>query len=201
MSHETLIALVLFVAVSSVTPGPNNIMLLTSGLTVGLRRTLPLWSGIQVGFLVMFGVIAAGMGALFTAFPQSYVILKWGGAAWILWLAYKIAMADPTPVNSEDAEAPLGFRGAAAFQWINPKSWVFAISTLGTYTDPTHYGLTAGMIMLVIVLVGVPIGSLWAVAGVMLRQVLSTRERVRVFNILMGVALALTVLPMVFKTS
>lgn len=202
MSHDTFLALLVFIAVSAGTPGPNNLMLLTSSLQVGLYSTLPLWFGIQLGFIIMFMVIAGGLGFLFQAYPVTYTILKWGGVAWILWLSWKVATADPAPIgHEEDATPPMGFWGAIAFQWINPKSWVFALSTLGTYGDVSNYWLSAAIILAAIVGVGMPVGSLWALAGVALRRMLSTRERMKAFNWVMGIALALSVLPMVVKGS
>lgn len=202
MTHDTFLTLSFFVAVSAGTPGPNNLMMLTSSLQVGLYRTLPLWFGIQLGFVILFVVVASGLGFLFQAYPQTYTVLKWGGVVWLLYLSWKVAAADPAPIgHEEEAEPPMGFLGAIAFQWINPKSWVFALSTLAAYGDPLHYWRSIAVILAVIVAVGMPVGSLWALAGVALRRLLSTRERMRVFNRGMGVALALSVLPMVVKTS
>jgi threonine/homoserine/homoserine lactone efflux protein len=124
----------LFAISTSITPGPNTLMLLASGVNFGFRRTLPHMLGIAVGFPAMIMAIGLGLGGLFEAYPRSHVILKYVGMAYLLWLAWKVATAE----RAEDAayeSKPFGFFQAAAFQWVNPKAWTVSVSAIATYTN------------------------------------------------------------------
>lgn len=132
MRQDVLYALILFCFVSGVTPGPNNVMLMSSGVNFGFRRTLPHLLGVVLGFALMVALIGLGLDAIFAHVPQLLPIMRWAGAAYMLWLAWRIANSGP--VRDGDARGrPLGFFGAAAFQWINPKAWAIAISALTAY--------------------------------------------------------------------
>src|SRR5580704_13201736 len=124
MSHSLLIAFVIFATVMFITPGPNNIMVLSSGLTYGFRRSLPHIAGITIGFAFMVGAVGLGFGTIFIAYPVLQTILKYAGAAYLIYLAAMIAMSGP-PKPGEAGRGPLTFWGAAMFQWVNVKSWVF----------------------------------------------------------------------------
>ena len=124
MSHSLLIAFVMFATVMFFTPGPNNIMLLSSGLTYGFRRTLPHVAGITIGFAFMVGAVGLGLGTIFISYPVLQTILKYAGAAYLIWLAAAIAMSGPVTPGQDNARGPMTFWGAAMFQWINAKGWV-----------------------------------------------------------------------------
>src|SRR5580693_5640749 len=133
MSQSLLIAFLLFTLVMSFTPGPNNIMLLSSGLTYGFRRTLPHMAGVIVGGSFMIAAVGIGLGAVFVAYPVLKTILKYAGAAYLIYLAIGIAMSGATKLGQDNRRGPMTFWGAAMFQWINVKAWVMIIGTITVY--------------------------------------------------------------------
>ncbi len=198
MNSELLLALVLFSTVASITPGPNNLMLLTSGVNVGFQRTLPHLAGVWIGFFVMLLAVGGGLGEVFQRWPSLYVWLKWCGAAYLLYLAWRVATAAaPTPTEStRGAQRVLGFWGAVAFQWINPKAWVMAVSAFSLYFVPGSGLLTVLLIALVIALVNLPCVSLWALCGAHLRGFLQRPRNLRLFNGGMALLLVLSLVPL-----
>ena len=130
MSQSLLIAFVMFATVMFFTPGPNNIMLLSSGLTYGFRRTLPHAAGITIGFAFMVGAVGLGLGTIFITYPVLQTILKYAGIAYLIYLAVHIAMSGPATPDQDNARGPMTFWGAAMFQWINVKGWVMAIGII-----------------------------------------------------------------------
>jgi threonine/homoserine/homoserine lactone efflux protein len=133
MSHSLLIAFVIFAVVMFFTPGPNNIMLLSSGLTYGFRRTVPHIAGVTFGFAFMVGAVGVGLGAVFIAYPVLQTILKYLGVAYLIYLAAMIAMSEPVEPDQEGGRGPMTFWGAAMFQWVNAKGWVMVIGTITAY--------------------------------------------------------------------
>src|SRR5260370_4731530 len=133
MSQPLLIAFVIFAAVMFFTPGPNNIMLLSSGLTYGFRRSIPHIAGIAIGFAFMVGTVGLGLGAVFIAYPVLQTILKYAGAAYLVYLAAVIAMSGPVAPGQDNARGPMTFWGAAVFHWVNAKGWVMVIGTITAY--------------------------------------------------------------------
>lgn len=188
---EFLGPLITFAVATSVTPGPNNIMLTASGANFGFRRTVPHMLGIVTGFTIMVAAIGLGLSQIFERFPLIHQVLRYGGAAYLLYLAYRIARAAPaTPDAAEPVGRPLGFLQAALFQWVNPKSWLMAVGAISTYT--TAGGdliLESVMIALIFGAIGVPAVALWAALGVAIARVLQTRWALRAFNIAMALLL------------
>ena len=138
MSHELAAAFIVFAVATLFTPGPNNIMLMASGLNFGLSRTVPHGFGVPLGFGFMVLVVGFGLGAFFAAFPIAYQVLKYVGAAYLLYLAWRIATA--AGVHNENARArPFTFFQAAAFQWVNAKAWVMAIGAVTAYAGITSF--------------------------------------------------------------
>jgi threonine/homoserine/homoserine lactone efflux protein len=133
MSQQLLFAFVVFAAVMFFTPGPNNIMVLSSGLTYGFRRTVPHIAGITFGFAFMVGAVGLGLGTVFIAYPVLQTILKYAGAAYLIYLAVIIAMSGPPKPDEDDGGGPMTFWGAAMFQWVNAKGWVMVIGTITAY--------------------------------------------------------------------
>src|SRR3981081_1176538 len=123
MSQSLLLAFIVFATVMFFTPGPNNVMLLSSGLTYGFRRTLPHMAGITIGFAFMVGAVGLGLGTVFIAYPVLQTILKYAGAAYLVYLAAVIAMSGPAKSDGDVGRGPMTFWGAAVFQWINIKGW------------------------------------------------------------------------------
>jgi threonine/homoserine/homoserine lactone efflux protein len=195
MSTDVLLALAAFAFVSSVTPGPNNFMLLASGVNFGFIRTIPHMCGIAFGFCLLLLAVGFGLGALLTAYPPLHLALKVVGGAYLLYLAWRIATARSIKERS-GKDAPMTFLEAAAFQWVNPKAWVLAVTAMAIYTDPARPFVTVLLVTLVFGLVNWPSVSIWAAFGVMLRQFLADPVRLKWFNIAMGVLLAFSLVPL-----
>ena len=198
MTVDALMALALFALVSSITPGPNNVMLLTSGVNFGFRATLPHMLGISIGFAVMVLGIGVGLAGLFTVFPWLYSLLKWAGAAYLLYLAWKIANAGPPESSGQAVKngGPMSFLGAAAFQWVNPKAWVMSLGALSTYVPATGSVLVVALAALVCAMINFPSIGVWALFGAKLRHLLRVERNLRIFNYSMALLLVLSLYPM-----
>ena len=194
MRFGILYALIVFCFVSAITPGPNNLMLLTSGVNFGFRRTIPHMLGVGLGFALMVGLVGIGLDATFSRFPALLPIMRYAGVAYMLWLAAKLALAGPVG-DAEYSGNPLGFFGAAAFQWINPKAWVIAVSALTAYAVSENYAHTVVIVALVFGLVTMPCIAAWVLFGTAMRRVLSNPRFVRPFNIAMALLLVASIVP------
>ncbi len=190
---DILLALVVFCVVSSVTPGPNNLMLMASGVNYGVRRTLPHLLGVSFGFALMVALVGLGLDALFRFAPWAFSVMKYAGAAYLLWLAAKIARAGVVK-DGAAAGRPLGFLGAAAFQWINPKGWVIAVSALTAYAASEDYATSVAVVALVY-LACLPCSALWVVFGAAMRRFLANDRHARAFNWTMAALLVASILP------
>ena len=196
MSHQLLLAFIVFAIVMFFTPGPNNIMLLSSGLTYGFRPTVPHILGITFGFSFMVGAVGVGLGAVFLAYPVLQTILKWGGVAYLVYLAAAIAMSDPVkPEDGGRRKGPMTFIGAAMFQWINAKGWVMVISTITAYAAIAAFPLNIAIQVAISLALGVLSCTTWALFGSALRPLLSSRRAVRIFNIVMALLLLASLIP------
>jgi threonine/homoserine/homoserine lactone efflux protein len=194
MTPELLLAFVLFAFATAGTPGPNNMMLLASGANFGFRRTVLHILGISCGLGFMVLAMGFGLGGLFRAYPVLHEVLRWVGAAYMLWLAWKIAMS--SSVGDREMGKPMTFLQAAAFQWVNPKAWAMALSTVTTYTPEgsgwTIVPLLAGTFMLV----GAPCSAAWAGFGQGLRPFLDRPAVLRTFNVTMAALLVVSLYPL-----
>lgn len=196
MSSDTFAALIAYAFVTSITPGPNNLMLLASGVNFGFRRTIPHMLGIGIGFTVLLLCVGLGLGALLTAFPQLHTALKLAGGAYLLYLAWRIAMSGGPGQGRQAKGRPMRFLEAAAFQWVNPKAWVMAVSAMAIYTDPKSPFVSVLIVSLAFGAVNLPSVSSWAGFGMALRGFLADPVRLRWFNIVMAVLLVLSLVPM-----
>jgi threonine/homoserine/homoserine lactone efflux protein len=196
MSSEVFLALFVYAFVTSITPGPNNFMLLASGVNFGFVRTIPHMLGIAVGFLILLLGVGFGLGAVLTAFPALHIALKAAGGAYLLYLAWKIGTSRSLGKDGETKARPMRFIEAAAFQWVNPKAWVMAITAMAVYTNQERPFLSVLLISFAFAIVNLPSVSTWAGFGMALRGFLSDPVRLKWFNIAMGVLLAATLWPM-----
>ena len=196
MSLDQFMALTVFCFVSSITPGPNNFMLLASGVNFGFRRSLPHMAGVAIGFLWLILAVGFGLGALLTLYPPLHSALRIAGGAYLLYLAWKIANARALSDGKDGTAKPLTFFQAAMFQWVNPKAWVMAVTAMAVYTDPARPFLSVILVGAVFALVNAPCISSWTLFGVAMRQFLSDPVRLKWFNITMGLALAATLWPL-----
>jgi threonine/homoserine/homoserine lactone efflux protein len=195
MSHSLLIAFVIFAAVMFFTPGPNNIMLLSSGLTHGFRPTLPHIAGITVGFAFMVGAVGLGLGTIFIAYPVLQTIVKYAGVAYLIYLAAIIAMSEPVSPDQDNRRGPMTFWGAASFQWINAKGWVMVIGTITAYAAIAAYPWNIAIQVGLSLILGALSCTAWALFGSSLRPVLTSRSIVRAFNIVMALLLLASLYP------
>jgi threonine/homoserine/homoserine lactone efflux protein len=198
MPLDLLLALGTFAFVASITPGPNNLMLLTSGVNFGFARTLPHMLGVGFGFVFMILCIGFGVGQLFAAFPVLYTVLKVLSVIYMLWLAWKIANAGPIKAAASGSGAkPMGFWAAAAFQWVNPKAWAMALAAVANYTIPSAYLYSVGVMAAVFGAVNIPSIAVWAGFGAVMSDVLRDPLRVQIFNIGMALALIGSLYPVI----
>jgi threonine/homoserine/homoserine lactone efflux protein len=196
MSPDLLLPLCGFAAVSSITPGPNNTMILASGLNYGFARSLPHLFGICCGFAFMIFATGLGLHAVFEQLPLLQTILKYAGALYLLWLAWKLAHAAPMTGAQAGGARPMGFWGAAAFQWVNPKAWVMTIGALTTYLPPGFQLPDVALLAGVFWCVGMLCVGSWAAFGVAMRRVLQDARSVRIFNMVMALLLVATLYPL-----
>ena len=195
MSQPLLIAFILFAAVMFFTPGPNNVMLLSSGLTYGFRRTLPHIAGITIGFAFMVGAVGVGLGTVFVAYPVLQIMLKYLGVAYLIYLAAVIAMSEPVAPDQENRRGPMTFWGAAMFQWINAKGWVMVIGTITAYAAIASFPWNIAIQVALSLILGAASCTAWALFGTALRPILTAPKAVRAFNIVMAVLLLASLYP------
>ncbi len=191
-----------FVVAMSATPGPNNAMVTASGAVWGLRRTMPHVVGISIGFPLMVLTVALGAGELLRANPWAQEGLRWLGAAYMLWLAVKIARARPEAVGEQDPRSgrPLSLWQAALFQWVNPKAWVAAIGAVVTYTTGGSALLgEASALAAMFLLVSVPVLLFWTLVGVGAARLLRTPRAMRRFSLAMAGLLVLSLVPLLLE--
>jgi threonine/homoserine/homoserine lactone efflux protein len=191
---EILIPLTLFAIAGTVTPGPNNVMLTASGSTFGFRRTVPHMLGITLGFPVMVIAVGLGLGEIFTRYPSLHWALKFIGAAYLLYLAWRIAQASG-PENGEASGRPLTFLEAAGFQWVNPKAWMLAVSSIPAFTTVNgNYYLELGIIAFVFAAICLPSCAAWCMFGMAIRRLVSSPGAARAINLTLAALVALSVI-------
>ena len=195
MSQPLLIAFVVFAAVMFFAPGPNNIMVLSSGLTYGFRRTVPHIAGITIGFAFMVGAVGLGFGTVFIAYPVLQTILKYAGAAYLIYLAAAIALSEPVTPGQDNRRGPMTFWGAAMFQWVNVKGWVMVIGTITAYAGIASFPWNIAIQVGLSLMLGAVSISTWTLAGSSLRSVMTSPKAVRAFNIVMAVLLLASLYP------
>jgi threonine/homoserine/homoserine lactone efflux protein len=190
MVTEQAIGFFLFAVVAAITPGPSNLIVTSTGAAVGILRGLPALAGVSVGMGLMIFVVALGLGSLVLGHPLIILLLKVSGAGFLLWLAWKIAIAGRSDITID--KEPIGFWGAFAFQWVNPKSWLVSVSAIGIYLHTqASNALTQSLFFgLLFVVASLPSCFVWLAFGANLQRFLRTTRTARVFNIVMGVLLA-----------
>lgn len=191
METASLTALALYAFVMSITPGPNNVMLTTSGLIFGLRRTWPHILGIPFGVAVQLTLVGLGLGAVFALEPRIQICLKVIGTFYLLWLAYKLWRA--AEVGETDIAKPITFLQAAAFQFVNPKAWLIAVTVIAAFVSPGDgYTARIALVCAVFAVIGTPCMAVWAAFGAGLRQVLRDPMKLRLINRTMAALAAAT---------
>jgi threonine/homoserine/homoserine lactone efflux protein len=197
---EQLFALVAFSVTSFFTPGPNNVMLLTSGVNHGFRRTIPHMTGVTIGFSLMTVLVAFGLGSVFRAAPRIHDVVEVIGVLYLLWLSWKIATAPTAQGISTDGVAtaakPFTFLQAAAFQWVNAKGWVMVVSVVSIWVpegpEATRW---IALIFAIFIAIGAASSATWAALGSMIARWFADPARLRLFNIAMAVLLVASLWP------
>jgi threonine/homoserine/homoserine lactone efflux protein len=200
MPTEMLLALMSYAFVMSITPGPNNVLLLASGVNFGFRRTIPHMVGISCGVVVMLLIVGLGVGQLLTANATVYLGLRVLSVVYLLWLAWKIANSGPVSTAGDNqAGQPMTFFQGALFQWVNPKAWAMALTATTAFTVPGNYQQSLVIMALVFGLVNVPSVGTWAGFGVILRSFLQNPRTLRLFNVTMALLLVASLVPGLFE--
>ncbi|NAR85749.1 LysE family translocator [Acinetobacter haemolyticus] len=193
MSLLTFFSFIVYSTVTSITPGPNNIMLAASGLNFGLKRSIPLILGIGFGFGVMVILVGYGIGAALGSSPLLYEILKIIGISYLLYLAYKIYRAGSIKTDTK-VDKPLSFMGAALFQWVNPKAWIMAMGAITTYSSANSRLVEFVFIGVIFGLVSIPSVGVWAYMGEKLKMIVNHPRKVQLFNTVMALLLVASVI-------
>ena len=196
MMLDTLPALALFALVTSVTPGPNNLMLMASGANFGFRRTVPHMLGVSLGFVLLTFVVGVGLAGLFQTYPLTRTAMEVVSVFYMLWLAWKIAHA-AAPQDRQAGGTPMTFLQAAAFQWVNPKAWAMATNAVTLYT-PDRSLWAVALVALIFGAINLPSVSLWTLTGQQLRRVLTNPRRLTIFNWTMAGLLVLSLVPVLW---
>jgi threonine/homoserine/homoserine lactone efflux protein len=194
MPPELLLPLTSFCFVSSITPGPNNMMLLSSGATFGLRRTVPHIIGISGGCALMVLVLGWALSGVVGRAPGLFTALHIVSTLYLLWLAWRIARSSG-PHGAGARARPLNMLDAAGFQWVNPKAWAMVLGAVTSFARPDHLLVDVPLIALVLMAIGLPCIALWAGSGQMLRRFLSDARALRAFNLGMAALLVASLLP------
>ncbi|RON00981.1 lysine transporter LysE [Pseudomonas brassicacearum] len=200
LSLDLLLGFALFALVTSITPGPNNTMLLASGVNFGFNRSIPHMLGITCGFFILVLAVGFGLGAVFQTYPVLYSVLRYVGAGYLLYLAWKIAHSGPVSEAEQGHAKPISYWGAAAFQWVNPKAWIMAIGAISTYTPLQGYFTNVIVIAAVFAIINLPSVSVWVACGSLLRNVLRDRRWLRIFNWGMALLLVASLYPMLHES-
>lgn len=193
-----LTAIILFALSTSFSPGPNNLLLVTSGAKFGLARTWRHILGVGFGFPLMIAVIALFLGAVFQALPWLHSVLAIVGAAYLLYLTWKLVMAGGS-MKEGVVGKPIGFVEAALFQWVNPKAWVMGTGAIAAYTTSTGFGVEVAAIVAVFTIVGLASSVTWASFGSLIARFLDTPGRMRAFNITLGLMLLASIVPILLS--
>ncbi|SKA36416.1 LysE family translocator [Consotaella salsifontis] len=195
MTTDVFLAALLFAFAASITPGPNNVMLMTSGVNFGFQRTVPHMAGVVGGFAVVQVAVGFGLGALVQAVPAISVGLKVVSAIYMAYLAWKIAFSRAMAEGKAMAR-PLTSWEAAVFQWVNPKGVASALVAMAIYTNPVQPVSSVLLVVAIFTTVGVLSVTTWTAFGVGVRRFLSSPNRLQMFNFVMGALLLLSIWPM-----
>ncbi|PHS32004.1 MAG: lysine transporter LysE [Sulfurovum sp.] len=195
-----LLSVISFAFATAMTPGPNNFMLLSSGVTFGYKRTLAHIIGVMVGFPIMILAVGLGLGTVFESYPLLYDLLKVVGISYLLWMAWKIATSSSSMGSDDKVKKPFTLFQAMLFQWVNPKAWVMVITAIGSFiTSKEDAFLQVLVIAFTYLCVGFLSTNFWALGGVYLQKFISNEKKVKMFNRVMAVLIILSVVPFVLK--
>lgn len=199
MTTELFAALAVFAFVSSITPGPNNLMLMTSGINFGIRRTVPHMLGVSLGFTLMIALIGLGVMKVIEAVPGSMMLITIASGLYLLYMAWKIATTNTSPTENGAGAAkskPFTFLQAALFQWVNPKAWTMALTAISAYAPKSQGWVGVFIVAGVFGIINLPSTAAWAVMGAKMRMFLSNSIRLKTFNVIAALLLVASLYPM-----
>ena len=194
-----LISISAFALTAAITPGPNNVLLLSSGLTFGYKRTLPHIFGVFLGFGLMVLLVGLGIGIVFERFPIVLKILKIVGILYLFWMAYKIG-SSKGHMKIKEKHKPFTFIQAALFQWVNPKGWIMSMTAMSIFVTSKDNSISQVIVIaFIFLLAGVISCNAWAIGGVALKRFIKDDSHVRKFNLIMAILLVLSILPVIIE--
>ena len=194
---STLASMTTFALATSCTPGPNNIMLTASGVNFGFARSTPHMAGVVAGFAVVLAAASSGLGLLFTTYPFAHTVLKFVGAIYLLWLAWKVANSGRSENSRDEQAQPMTFLQAAAFQWVNPKGVLTALSASALFVRPGSVATDMLAMLPVFIAACVLSVVLWTGFGTLVSSLLGSPRHARIFNVVMALLLVASIVPMV----
>ncbi|MGB5885603.1 MAG: LysE family translocator [Acinetobacter venetianus] len=201
MTLTALISFIIYSFVTSVTPGPNNIMLISSGVSFGFKRTIPHILGIGFGFGLMVTLVGFGIGSILTNSKNLYEFVKIIGIVYLLYLAYQIYISDSVNTNNKPkSHKPLNFLQASLFQWVNPKAWVMTMGAVTAYTSSSSNISIFLLIGLIYGAISIPSVGVWALVGDKLKALINDRKKIRIFNISMALLLLISIISPLVET-
>jgi threonine/homoserine/homoserine lactone efflux protein len=196
---QPFLPMLAFAFATSITPGPNNTMVMMAAANWGFRASLPVFFGVVSGFLMMTFAVGLGLGGLFAAWPLAHTVLKWVCFGWLLVLAWKIARAGRVTTSGHAADRPLSFFQIVAFQWVNPKAWMMAIGAIALFVPVGSDSLVPVLrVLLAFIVAGAPCVLVWALCGVWISRFLTSPRRVTIFNASMAILLVVSMIPTLF---
>lgn len=196
MNIEILTALTTFAFVSSITPGPNNLMLMSSGANFGFKLTIPHMLGVSLGFVLMVCLVGSGLIQIYDIYPITYQILKVFSVIYLVYLAFKIATSKPIDEQEISTAKPFSFIQAVVFQWINPKAWTMALTAISVYA-PSKSMESILLVGVIFGAINLPSVGIWTVLGQQLNRFLTSDIKLKIFNITMALLLIASLYPMV----
>lgn len=192
---EYVFSVIIFSISASITPGPNTIMAMSSGLNFGIRKSMPLLWGICLGFSLMLFFVGIGIGQVFALFPELTLYLKVLGVVYLLYLAYVIANSGELKKGAK-FDQPLNFLKGVVFQWVNAKAWVVCVSAVSTFTTPGNSYIGQILLLTFAFLIVGPLSvGIWIFLGAFLKQHLTNRNYIKNFNMFMAFLLISSIIP------
>lgn len=199
MSFDQWLSMGLFTITMAITPGPNNAMLMASGVNHGIKSSIPHFLGVNLGFPVMVIVMGMGIGSIFDQYPIVHHIIKILGSVYLLYLAWVIGTTKESKMDKKISK-PFTFLQAALFQWVNPKAWVIIAGAMATYTNQeTSIYLQVILMALTFIVLGSPCSMVWLAFGRGLKNILKSQSHLRIFNIMMALLLAASLIPVMLE--
>ena len=196
-----LVSIASFTLATVMTPGPNNIMMLSSGLNFGYKKSIPHMLGVALGFPIMVICVGMGINIIFKIFPLAYDIMKIIGFIYLIWMAWQIANSSVEIKENENKNnKPFTFIQIVLFQWINPKAWIMAVTAISSFTVPNEdIFMQVIVIAFIYLLSGLISTNTWTLGGVFIKKLLKNKKTVRIFNITMAILLVMSIIPVMFE--